>query len=130
MGHGWVTPNPDGSKARCGGPTLCSVCQQELRAKQEFQALPPEGRLGDAPVEAELHAMMRALAKGIDKMLNGEAEGGERKVGFVLLTFPFGEAGGRCNYVSNGADRRDIATMLREQARRFEGAPDPGVGHG
>lgn len=28
-GHGWVTPNPDGSKARCGGPGLCPECQRE-----------------------------------------------------------------------------------------------------
>lgn len=29
-GHGHVTPNPDGSKARCGGPALCGVCAREL----------------------------------------------------------------------------------------------------
>jgi len=28
--HGWVLPNPDGSKARCGGPHLCRQCQREL----------------------------------------------------------------------------------------------------
>lgn len=29
MGHGHVTPNPDGSVARCGGPAMCSVCALE-----------------------------------------------------------------------------------------------------
>lgn len=29
-GHGHVTPNPDGSKARCGGPAICSACAKEL----------------------------------------------------------------------------------------------------
>lgn len=29
-GHGHVTPNADGSKARCGGPGLCSICSREL----------------------------------------------------------------------------------------------------
>lgn len=29
-GHGHVKPNPDGSKARCGGPALCSECAREL----------------------------------------------------------------------------------------------------
>jgi len=29
-GHGHVTPNPDGSKARCGGPALCRECAREL----------------------------------------------------------------------------------------------------
>lgn len=30
-GHGHVIPNPDGSKARCGGPNLCPVCAEELK---------------------------------------------------------------------------------------------------
>ena len=25
-GHGWVYPNPDGSKSRCGGPAICRAC--------------------------------------------------------------------------------------------------------
>lgn len=29
MGHGHVTSNPDGSKARCGGPAICSICSKE-----------------------------------------------------------------------------------------------------
>lgn len=29
MGHGHVTPNPDGTKARCGGPSICSECATE-----------------------------------------------------------------------------------------------------
>jgi hypothetical protein len=30
LGHGHVTPNADGSKARCGGPGLCNQCSQEF----------------------------------------------------------------------------------------------------
>lgn len=29
--HGWVVPLPSGAKARCGGPGMCSGCQEELR---------------------------------------------------------------------------------------------------
>ena len=29
-GHGHVTPNADGSLARCGGPGLCKSCAVEL----------------------------------------------------------------------------------------------------
>lgn len=29
MNHGHVTPNPDGSQARCGGPGICADCSQE-----------------------------------------------------------------------------------------------------
>lgn len=34
-GHGWVTPNPDGSKARCGGPAICVKCALEFH--REFR---------------------------------------------------------------------------------------------
>ena len=31
--HGWVYPNADGSRARCGGPAICSVCALEFQQK-------------------------------------------------------------------------------------------------
>ena len=34
MGHGHVTPNANGTKARCGGPALCSRCAVELAAER------------------------------------------------------------------------------------------------
>lgn len=33
-GHGHVIPNPDGSKARCGGPAMCRVCALEQAAQR------------------------------------------------------------------------------------------------
>lgn len=27
--HGWVTPRPDGLRARCGGPAVCEICRRE-----------------------------------------------------------------------------------------------------
>lgn len=30
--HGHVTPRPDGFKAKCGGPAMCSACAYELAA--------------------------------------------------------------------------------------------------
>jgi hypothetical protein len=80
--------------------------------------------LGDAPIGAEHREMMTAVAQALDEMFNGPARGQDRKTGFVLLVFPFGEGEGRCNYISNGADRKDIVTMFREQIRRFEGQPE------
>lgn len=85
--------------------------------------------LGDAPIEAQYVEQMQALARAIDEIFNGEVRGPARKTGFVLLVFPFNDHGGRCNYISNGADRRDIVSLLREQAARFEGSPDQ-EGHG
>jgi hypothetical protein len=37
-GHGWVTPNPDGMKARCGGPGICGACALEAGAKLQAVA--------------------------------------------------------------------------------------------
>lgn len=43
-GHGWVTPNPDGSKARCGGPAICGACAREKATGEAAIA----ARLNDA----------------------------------------------------------------------------------
>jgi len=81
----------------------------------------PTHTLGDAPIENAVREKMNNLGKLLDLGLNE----GRRKDqwGFVLLVFPFDEHEGRCNYISN-AERKDIVTLLREQLRRFEGAPD------
>lgn len=86
--------------------------------------MPNVQRLGDAPVEAAYHDKMTAIMRGLDEFLNGGAKGDARKTGIVIMMFPFGAATGRCNYMSNGADRRDIVTLMREMIARFEGQPE------
>ena len=82
-------------------------------------------RLGDAPIEPKYHSLMNATARDLDKIFNGSTKGKDRQVGFILLVFPFGETDkGRCNYISNGADRKDVVAMLKYQIARFEGQPD------
>jgi hypothetical protein len=81
-------------------------------------------RLGDAPIEDKYRNLMNGIASALDQTFNGKARGNDRKVGFVLLVFEYGEKEGRCNYISNGADRRDVVVLLKEQIKRFEGAPD------
>jgi hypothetical protein len=88
-------------------------------------------RLGDAPIEEKYRAQMNALARTLDEVFNGEDANphllhkeDKRKVGFVLLVFPYNDHEGRCNYISNGADRRDIVALFKEQIKRFEGQPD------
>jgi hypothetical protein len=84
-------------------------------------------QLGDKPIEPRLHEMMNDLARGLDEILNGGAKGVERKNGFVLMVYPLGNlANGdaRCNYISNGADRKDIVTLMKEMIARFEGQPE------
>jgi hypothetical protein len=86
--------------------------------------MPDKHSLGDAAIEPEYVEMMNAMAGALDEMFNGKAKGNDRKTGFVLLVFPFNDHEGRCNFVSNGADRKDIVTLFREMIARFEGQPE------
>lgn len=83
--------------------------------------------LGDAPIQPEYYEQMNKLARELDAYFNGDAKGGDRKTGFVLMVYPFdndGRTDGRCNYISNGADRRDVVVLMREMIARFEGQPE------
>ena len=80
--------------------------------------------LGDGPIEQRYRDLMNETARGLDEIFNGDKRGTDKTTGFVLLVFPFGSTDGRCNYISNGADRRDVVTLLKEQIKRFEGQPE------
>jgi len=74
------------------------------------------------PIEEKYREKMNALAALLDELLNG---GGckpeERKIGFFLTLFEFGDAnGGRFNYISN-ADKLDVRAMLKDVVARIEG---------
>ena len=79
-------------------------------------------QLGSGPIESGYLEIMNEIARSLDMILNGALQGPDRTTGFVLLVFPYGETEGRCNYISNGADRADIIKLLREQANRFDEA--------
>lgn len=81
-------------------------------------------RLGDAPIEATLVDNMNAIARVLNETFNGPKKGSARDWGFVLMVFPFGDKSGRCNYISNGADRADVVTLMKEMIARFEGQPE------
>lgn len=84
----------------------------------------PDHTLGDAPIEERYRHQMIAVAEALNREFNGALKGDDRNVGFVLLIFPFGDRSGRCNFISNGADRRDIVTLFKEMIARFEGQPE------
>ena len=76
------------------------------------------------PIEPEYRDVLNGLAFGLDKILNGEDCLPEnRKVGFFLTFFNFGDAG-RFNYISN-ADALDVLAMLKDVVARIEGRRSP-----
>lgn len=75
-----------------------------------------------AEIDPAYREMMNAVAESLDEVFNGSARGKDRSVGFTILVYPFGTSDqARCNYISNGASRQDIAVLFREMAARFEG---------
>jgi hypothetical protein len=81
--------------------------------------------LGDKPISEEYRKQMVMLARYLDRIFNGKTVGPERKTGFVLMVFPYGEhMTSRCNYLSNGADRKDVVVLMKEMIARFEGQPE------
>lgn len=61
-GHGHVTPQP-GGPARCGGPSRCAVCAEELRVHQEAQDEVRRLEIRDAVTRecGALHSQQAAL---------------------------------------------------------------------
>ena len=91
-------------------------------------------RLGDQPIEQQYRKRMQKLAEDLDKVFNGDVRGHERKTGFVLMVYPFTNddgtgTDGRCNYITNGANRKDVVLLMKEMIMRFEGQPET-AGHG
>lgn len=84
-----------------------------------------EHKLGDKPIEPEFHALMNELAGRLDDLFNPLRHmTGKKNTGFVLLAFPYGSVDGRCNFISNGANRQDIVVLFKEMIARFEGQAD------
>ena len=96
----------------------------ESKRRREFYQQQPHQRLGDAPVQAEYHEKMTAIMQALDEFLNDGAKAPNKKTGIVVMMFPYGDTTGRCNYMSNGADRRDVVTLMKEMIARFEGQPE------
>lgn len=92
--------------------------------RAHFEQQKPEHRLGDQPIEPAYYDLMKRVAAALDEMFNGDLKAPNKVTGFVLLVFPYGDRSGRANYISNGADRRDIVTLMKEMIARFEGQPE------
>lgn len=99
--------------------------QRRHAARRQFEAQEPRERLGDAPVEERYHDQMTAVMQSLDEFLNGpKGPSYVKRTGIIIMMFPYGDESGRCNYMSNGADRRDVVTLMKEMISRFEGQPE------
>jgi hypothetical protein len=95
------------------------------RRREAFYSQRDSDKLGDAPVEQRYYAQMTAIMRTMDEFINGGLKGDDRHTGIVVLMFPFGEAdSGRTNFMSNGANRQDVVTLMKEMIARFEGQPE------
>jgi hypothetical protein len=84
-----------------------------------------EHTLGDAPIEPQYVEDMQRIAHILNDVFNKDLEITKRKTGFVLLVFPFGnDFDGRANFISNGANRKDIVVLFKEMIARMEGQPE------
>jgi len=84
--------------------------------------------IGETMTQADQKEKARQVAVLLDSYFNGEARGFDRKVGFVLLVFPYSQVSTGCNYITNGAERKDMVVLFKELIKRFEGQPEI-VGH-
>lgn len=84
-----------------------------------------------APIQADLNAIMNAVARGLDDAFNGQNCAPEdKRVWFFLAAGNFGEGGqmpttNRFNYISN-ADKLDIRATLHDVLARIEARMQPG----
>lgn len=97
--------------------TVAQIEEQGKRGPQPAQE-GDDPQLGDMPVEEQFVVQMQAIAQTLDEFLNPDLNAEQRKNGFILMVFPFGDQSGRANYISN-ARREDVAKLLAEQAKRF-----------
>lgn len=62
-GHGHVFPRPDGHRARCGGPPLCSECARDLARKQAADPSPQQSTAD--PVSQKALANLLDAVEGV-----------------------------------------------------------------
>lgn len=79
---------------------------------------------GDKYFGTNANANMGALARQIDRELNGNLPDQFRTVGFVLFVFPFGVIDGRANYIAN-ASRELAIKLLEQQLAKLKGGKGP-----
>lgn len=63
-GHGHVVPRKDGARARCGGPGICSVCNEEFARLHAGTVSPPSDEVMDATIALEIASKPIGFVQG------------------------------------------------------------------
>lgn len=84
----------------------------------------PRFEYGDGPIDPKFREQMVAIISALDDFVNGGKKGPDRENAIVVMMFKFGTAPGRCNFMSNGVDRKDLVILMKEMVARFEGQPE------
>lgn len=102
---GWLTPEGVEELRKLRGPKMHKHID-EATPEQKF----------------EQENYMREIMSTLDYFFNGEARGEDRKVGIVLLTYPFGDnPDALVNYIGNG-ERAGVLKALKDLVARWETA--------
>lgn len=76
-GHGWVIPNKDGIKARCGGPGMCATCNREVVMAKSWEDIMKN--IHEVPDE-RVHRALFDLAGKIQVLEKQAFDAGEAKM--------------------------------------------------
>lgn len=74
-GHGHVWKRPDGQRARCGGPSICSQCAKDLARSRSCQPPDPDRIKAIAEYVGELEEQNRQLAMSAKYAIEAHATG-------------------------------------------------------
>jgi hypothetical protein len=105
-GHGWITPNPGGAVARCGGPALCKACAAESLALHRCARCLDDGMVCEDHPEFPW--------EGIHGTVEGHAEHGGIGMPCPACCSPIPEDG-----------TRDIAEAFIPDGKRASASPSP-----
>jgi hypothetical protein len=127
-GHGHVVPNPDGSKARCGGPAICSECARELASygvmpRAKTVPIPGwEGSAGPFPAQYGLpHVYARDIHSGAGNCVCGLDLGHARHV----QAAPGVDVPERMRHNRAPEDHRSGPDKVRDAVRAARGGDAP-----
>lgn len=74
------------------------------------------------PIEEDTDKTMRAMGIAIDDFINKDLT--EKKYGYVLIVFQFGDNDEKVGHYISNADRKDMIKALREKADILENKMD------